>query len=184
MAGIKPRDDKMGPLIVYTGGGKGKTTAALGLAVRAIGYGLKVLMIQFIKGSQFSGEMKGVKRLAPDFELVVAGRGCVEKIADDKIFLKHKAAAKRALQIGRDAIKSGNYDIIILDEINYALKMKLIRLQDVMELIHLKPDNLTLILTGNYAHPKVVEAADLVTEMKEIKHPYKRGVKAKRGIDY
>lgn len=176
--------DDTGLVIVYTGGGKGKTTAALGMALRAVGHGLKVAMIQFIKGSWFYGELKSSAKLEPNFELVAAGKGFVGIIDDNKPIEDHVNAAQEALRISREKIASRKYDIIILDEINYAVNLKLITVDDVLELIKIKPKNMTLVLTGNYAKEKVIEAADLVTEMKEIKHPYREGKKAKRGVDF
>ncbi len=173
-----------GLVIVYTGKGKGKTTAALGMALRALGHGFKVLMIQFIKGEWFYGELSSSSKLEPDFELVAAGKGFVGIIDDDKPREDHVAAAKEALRISKEKIASGKYDIVILDEINYAVNLKLIAVDDVLELIKIKPKHTTLVLTGNYANEKVIESADLVTEMREIKHPYKQGKKAKRGIDF
>jgi len=176
--------DDTGLVIVYTGGGKGKTTAALGMALRAVGHGFKVAMIQFIKGSWFYGELNSSAKLEPNFELVAAGKGFVGIIDDNKPLEDHVNAAQEALLISREKIASAKYDIIILDEINYAVNLKLITVDDVLELIKIKPKNLTLVLTGNYAKEEVIEAADLVTEMKEIKHPYREGKKAKRGVDF
>jgi cob(I)alamin adenosyltransferase len=176
--------DDTGLVIVYTGKGKGKTTAALGMVLRAVGHGFKVAMIQFIKGSWYYGELTSSSRLEPDFELVAAGKGFVGIIDDDKPIEDHVRAAKEALEISKEKIISGKYDLVILDEINYAVNLKLISAEDVIELIKLKPHKTTLVLTGNHANEKVIEAADLVTEMKEIKHPYKQGKKAKRGIDF
>ncbi|MCL4435130.1 MAG: cob(I)yrinic acid a,c-diamide adenosyltransferase [Thaumarchaeota archaeon] len=173
-----------GLVIVYTGGGKGKTTAALGLAIRAIGHDWHVCMIQFIKGTRHSGEIETVKRLAPNFELIVAGEGFVGVPGGKKPLAVHKAAAKRALEISREKLLSGKYQVVILDEINYALSLKLLELNDVLDLILIRPPQVTLVLTGNNADPKVIEAADLVTEMKSIKHPFETGVPAIRGVDY
>jgi len=173
-----------GLVVVYTGSGKGKTTAALGMALRALGHGFKVLMVQFIKGEWFYGELSSSSRLEPDFELVAAGKGFVGIIDDDKPKQDHVAAAKEALRISKEKIASGKYDIIILDEINYAVNLQLISVDDVLELIKMKPKHTTLVLTGNHASDKVIEVADLVTEMREVKHPYKQGKKAKRGVDF
>lgn len=173
-----------GLVVVYTGSGKGKTTAALGMALRALGHGFKVLMVQFIKGEWFYGELSSSSRLEPDFELVAAGKGFVGIIDDDKPREDHVAAAKEALSISKEKISSGKYNIVILDEINYAVHLGLISADDVLELIKTKPKHTTLVLTGNYASDKVIEYADLVTEMREVKHPYKRGKKAKRGVDF
>ncbi|MFQ5940126.1 MAG: cob(I)yrinic acid a,c-diamide adenosyltransferase [Nitrososphaerales archaeon] len=173
-----------GLVIVYTGKGKGKTTAALGMAIRALGHGLKVVMVQFIKGEWFYGELNSSSRLEPDFELVVAGKGFIGIIDDDKPREDHVAAAKEALRISKEKISLGKYDVVILDEINYAVNLELISTDEVLELMKIKPKHTTLVLTGNYASEKVIENADLVTEMREIKHPYKQGKKAKKGIDF
>ncbi len=173
----------MGIVIVYTGNGKGKTTAALGIALRAVAYNYKVCMIQFIKGSWKYGEMLSWERLKPDFELIVAGEGFVGIMDDNKPLDEHKVAALKALMISKDKVLSGKYDIVILDEVNYAIKLNLIDINDLIDLINNRGDT-TLILTGNYARQEILELADLVTEMKEIKHPYKKGIKAIKGIDY
>ncbi|MGI0083389.1 MAG: cob(I)yrinic acid a,c-diamide adenosyltransferase [Nitrosopumilaceae archaeon] len=175
---------KDGLVIVYTGKGKGKTTAALGMALRAVGHNHKICMIQFIKGSWHYGEMTSSKRLEPEFELTAIGKGFVG-IIDDKTPIEiHKKIAEEALRISKEKIGSENYDIIILDEINYAINLGLIRLEDVLDIIKSKPAHLNLVLTGNYAKEEIIEVADLVTEMKEIKHPFKAGLRAKKGIDF
>jgi cob(I)alamin adenosyltransferase len=173
-----------GLVIVYTGKGKGKTTAALGIALRAVGHGYKVGMIQFIKGEWFYGELNSSKRLEPEFEMIAAGKGFVGIIDDDHPIQDHQNAARDALRIAREKISQGIYDIMILDEINYAVKLKLVAVEDVLDLIKSKPEKTTIVITGNYAPEAVIAAADLVTEMKEIKHPYQLGIKAKKGIDF
>jgi len=173
-----------GLTIVYTGKGKGKTTAALGIVLRAAGYGKKVCMIQFIKGSWHYGEMDSSKRLEPEFEMVAIGKGFVGIIDDNTPRSIHKEIASEAIKICKEKINSGKYDIIILDEINYAINLELVRLEEVLEIIKTKPDYLDLVLTGNYVKPEIIELADLVTEMKEIKHPFQQGIKAKKGIDF
>lgn len=173
-----------GLTIVYTGKGKGKTTAALGIVLRAVGYGKKICMIQFIKGSWHYGEMYSSKRLEPEFEMVAIGKGFVGIIDDKTPKEVHKKIADEAIKISKEKINSGKYDIVILDEINYAVNMDLVKTEDVRDIIESKPNDLDLILTGNYAIPEIVDMADLVTEMKEIKHPFKKGIKAKRGIDF
>lgn len=173
-----------GLVIVYTGRGKGKTTAALGIVLRAVGHGYKVGMIQFIKGEWYYGELTSSKRLEPEFEMIAAGKGFVGIIDDDHPIEDHQKAALQALALAREKLASRAYDVMILDEINYAVKLNLISEQDVLDLIRSRPEKTTLVLTGNYAPEKVIEAADLVTEMKEIKHPYQSGIKAKKGIDF
>jgi cob(I)alamin adenosyltransferase len=176
--------EKDGLIIVYTGKGKGKTTAALGIALRATGYGKKICMIQFIKGSWHYGEMDSSKRLEPEFEIVAIGKGFVGIIDDKSPKEDHEKIAKEAVRISNEKIQSGKYDIVILDEINYAVNLGLIPVEDVLNIIRLKPQEMDLVLTGNYAKDKVIEIADLVTEMKEIKHPFQQGIKAKKGIDF
>lgn len=174
----------VGLTIVYTGKGKGKTTAALGLALRASGYEKKICMIQFIKGSWHYGEMDSSKKLEPEFEMVAIGKGFVGIIDDNSPKEDHEKIAKEAIKISNEKIQSGEYDIVILDEINYAVNLNLISVDDVLQLIKSKPDQVDLVLTGNYAKEQVIEVADLVTEMREIKHPFQRGIKAKKGIDF
>lgn len=173
-----------GLTIVYTGKGKGKTTAALGIALRATGYKKKICMIQFIKGSWHYGEMDSSKRLEPEFEMIAIGKGFVGIIDDKSTKTDHQKIAKEAIKISNEKIQSGKYDIVILDEINYAVNLDLISLSDVLDLVKSKPQNVDLILTGNYAMKELIEVADLVTEMKEIKHPFQQGIKAKKGIDF
>ena len=175
---------KNGLVIVYTGNGKGKTTAALGMALRAVGYNYKICMIQFIKGSWHYGEMTSSSRLEPEFELIAIGKGFVGIIDDKSPRQEHEKIAQEALHLSREKVESEKYDIIILDEINYAINLGLVKLKDVLDLIKNKPEKLNLVLTGNHAKKEIIEIADLVTEMREIKHPFKSGVKAKKGIDF
>jgi len=175
---------KDGLVIVYTGKGKGKTTAALGMALRAIGYDYKVCMIQFIKGSWHYGEMTSSKRLEPEFELTAVGRGFVGIMDDKSPIEDHKKIADEALAIAREKITSEKYNIVILDEINYAVNLGLVKIDDVLKLIQTKPANVNLVLTGNHVKDEIIELADLVTEMREIKHPFKSGIRAKKGIDF
>ena len=173
-----------GLVIVYTGGGKGKTSAALGLVLRAVGYNHKVCMVQFVKGSWHYGELDSAKRLAPEFELITAGKGFVGILDDKSPREEHVKAANDTLAISKEKMMSGKFDVVILDEINYAVQLELLKLGDVIDMIKSKPAELDLVLTGNHAAKEVIELADLVTEMKEIKHPFKSGIKAKKGIDF
>ncbi len=175
---------EQGLTIIYTGKGKGKTTAALGIALRAAGYEKKICMIQFIKGSWHYGEMISSKKLEPDFEMIAVGKGFVGIIDDKDPKEEHEKIAKEAIKICQKKIQSGNYDIVILDEINYAVNLGLIELEEVLKLIESKPPELDIVLTGNYAKDELIEMADLVTEMKEVKHPFQKGKKAKKGIDF
>lgn len=173
-----------GMVIVYTGHGKGKTSAALGLILRAVGHGFRVLMIQFLKGGWDYGELKSIERLSPEAEIRPLGVGCVGILDDTKPIEEHRQAAGDALSEVRQAVASGAYDIIILDEINIAVHLELIALEDVLQIIRKRPEKLTLVLTGRFADEQVIEAADLVTEMKEIKHPFQKGRLSQKGLDY
>lgn len=175
---------KKGLIIVYTGSGKGKTTASLGLALRSLGHNHNVCMVQFIKGSWHYGEMTSANLLKPKFELIAGGRGFVGIIDDNKPVVEHKQIAQQTINICKKKMLSKKYNTIILDEINYAVNIDLIKLEDVIDIIKLKPFEQNLVLTGNYARSEIIELADLVTEMKEIKHPFKKGIKAKEGIDF
>ena len=175
---------KDGLVIVYTGNGKGKTTAALGLAIRAVGYEHKVCMLQFIKGSWHYGEMDSSKKLEPNFELIAVGKGFVGILDDNSPREEHEKYAAEAVRICREKIFSEKYDVIILDEVNYAITLGLIDVQEIIKIIKEKPSELDLVLTGRDVKEEIVELADLVTEMKEIKHPFKSGIKAKKGIDF
>ncbi|MFM7795547.1 MAG: cob(I)yrinic acid a,c-diamide adenosyltransferase [Candidatus Nitrosotenuis sp.] len=173
-----------GLVIVYTGNGKGKTTAALGMALRAIGYDHKICMIQFIKGSWHYGEMTSSKRLEPEFELTAVGKGFVGILDDITPKDVHQKIAREAIEIARQKILSDNYDIVILDEINYAVNLGLVDVSDVLDLVKIRSKKLSLVLTGNHVKQQLVDVADLVTEMREIKHPFQKGIRAKRGIDF
>ena len=176
--------DKEGLVIVYTGKGKGKTTAALGMVLRAVGHKQKICFIQFIKGSWHYGELDSLQRLAPELELIVSGKGFVGIIDDTSPKEEHEKVANEAIQLSKEKIQSGRYDLVILDEINYAVNLGLIDIKQVIDLIKSRPTNVSLVLTGNYANTELIEIADLVTEMKEIKHPFQLGIKAKKGIDF
>jgi len=166
---------------VYTGDGKGKTTAALGLALRALGHGFRVLCIQFMKGDPKYGEVIISKKL-PNFEIIQSGLPTFVKKGDPSC--EDLRLAKEGFEKAKEAIKNGKYDMVILDEINVAMDYGLIEVRDVEKLIRECPENIELILTGRYAPKRILELADLVSEVREIKHYYKRGVKAREGIEY
>jgi cob(I)alamin adenosyltransferase len=176
-------ENRQGLILVNTGNGKGKTTAALGLGLRAWGQGFKVLVVQFIKGNWKYGELQTAKALGPNFVIRQMGEGFVRKATDDDKEA-HRLAAEEALQQARQEIASKQWDMIILDEINYAIKFGILSLEAVLELLEAKPEALHLVLTGREARPEIIDKADLVTEMKEIKHPYKKGIKAQKGIEF
>ena len=170
-----------GLIQVYTGNGKGKTTAALGLALRALGHGMKVLIIQFMKGKTDYGEQEAAARYAPHLTIIRAGREAfVSKAKPDPLDVK---LAQEGFSIAKKAVQNKEHDIIILDEINLAIDYGLLPLSDLLNVIDSKPETVELILTGRNAHPKVLEKADLVTEMVERKHYYKRGMPARKGIE-
>jgi cob(I)alamin adenosyltransferase len=173
-----------GLVIVYTGEGKGKTTAALGMALRAAGHGKKILMVQFIKNFQNYGELKFVKKYHCGIQIKSIGKGYVRIKGDKFPFEEHVKAAKQALEFAKEKILSRKYDIVILDEINIALDKKLVTINEVIKLIQQKPPTLHLILTGRNAPKKLIQLADLVSEVKEVKHPYKKGILAQKGIEY
>lgn len=167
---------------VFTGSGKGKTTAALGTVLRAAGHGLKVFIVFFIKGQYDSGEFITLAKL-PDVKFASFGlRQFIYK--DKEINPEEKAQAKAALAAAREAITGGDYDLVVLDEINVAVYFNLIELEEVLQLIKDKPSHVELILTGRNADSRLIEVADLVTEMVKIKHPYDSGVKARKGIEF
>lgn len=166
---------------VYTGNGKGKTTAALGLALRAVGRELRVCMIQFVKGCEPCGEHVAARRLAPYFTLVQTGhQGWLRGGTPGA---EAKAMARKALGMAREAVTGSDYDLVILDEINMAVYYGLVTVEELLLLMGEKESWVELVLTGRNAAPEVIEAADLVTEMREIKHYYKAGVTARIGIE-
>ncbi len=174
-----------GLLIVYTGNGKGKTTASLGLALRAIGQGFRVCVVQFIKGAMRYGELK-TARLLPNFEFIRTGAG----FTWTRTPREHREALRRGWAIARDKVSSGDYDLVILDEINNALAIEgfpiddVLPLEEVLETVASRPPHVHVVMTGRDAHPRVIEMADLVTRMEAEKHPYDEGRRALRGIEF
>lgn len=164
---------------VYTGCGKGKTTVALGLALRAAGAGLKVYIGQFLKGKDYS-ELNSLKKIK-NIKVEQFGRRCFIKKKPEQ---KDIESARRGLERINKIISQRIYDVVILDEINVALNLNLLELKDVIRLIKKSPRNLELVLTGRYAHPKIIKIADLVSEIRELKHYYKKGIKARKGIEF
>jgi cob(I)alamin adenosyltransferase len=173
-----------GLVIVFTGNGKGKTSAALGVALRSCGHEMYVSMVQFIKGATQSGEERAAERLKPQFELMVMGRGFVKHEAKAIPLSEHRKAAEEAFAVAAQRITSGFWDVVILDEINTAVSLGLLDISRVLELLARKPRKLHVILTGRNAHPDLIAAADLVTEMQDVKHPYESGTPAQEGIDF
>jgi cob(I)alamin adenosyltransferase len=179
----EPDEKSRGLVLVFTGHGKGKTTAALGTALRAIGYGHRVAILQFIKGTWRYGEMDTIARL-PEIELHRCGAGFYKIMGDTLPEEVHRQAARAGLELAREKIRSGAFQLVILDEINNAVHTGLLSVQDVLALIDDRPEGVDLLLTGRDAAPEIQERADLVTEMREIKHPFQKGILAKKGIDY
>lgn len=170
-----------GLVIVYTGDGKGKTTAAMGQALRALGHGFKVLAVQFMKGKKY-GEVLCAEKLLPNLKIIPCGL--------DSFVMKDNPApvdielARQGLKLAKEALASKEYQMIILDEINVALDFKLIPLEEVLDLIRNKPDEIDLVLTGRYAPQQIIDLADTVSEVKEIKHHYSKGIKERAGIEF
>lgn len=174
-------------ILIFTGNGKGKTTAALGQGFRVVGDGKKVLMIQFIKGPWKSGEDEGVKKFGDDFKIIKGGLGFVGILGDTRPIEDHQAEAQKTWELAKGEILSGKWDLVILDEINNALHLRLLSLDEVFDFLQdfkSKSKNPDIILTGRDANEKLIELADLVTEMREIKHPYEKGEAAKKGVEY
>ncbi|MCF8388237.1 MAG: cob(I)yrinic acid a,c-diamide adenosyltransferase [Bacteroidales bacterium] len=165
---------------IYTGNGKGKTTAAFGQALRAAGAGMKVYIAQFVKGLDYS-EIAVVRKNIPQIRIEQFGRGCfiVKEPAEEDI-----KAARRGLEKVKSIVHTGNFDMVVLDEIFIALFYKLFSIEEVIEILENKPDKLEVIMTGRYAPAELIELADLVTEMKEVKHYYQQGVEAREGIEF
>ena len=174
-----PKGRRAGLIIVHTGNGKGKTTAAIGTAFRALGVGFKVKMIQFIKGSWDYGELHSAEKLG--FEIVPMGEGFTWETKDRE---RDIAVAGRTWESCRNAIEKNEHDLLIFDEINNAIAYGYLDIKVVIEALKKKPADMHIILTGRDARPELMDLADLVTEMREIKHPFHRGIYAQRGIEY
>jgi len=180
---LQPKVRK-GLVVVITGYGKGKTTSALGMALRACGHGLRVCIIQFMKGDLYAGEWDGIKRLQCPIELHATGKGFCGIQGNPYPFREHRDNAQDAVDLAREKIDSGNYDLVVLDEINNALHLKLVDLEQVLDLVKRKPELMHLVLTGRDAHPDLIELADTVSEVREIKHAYRKDIEPQPGIDY
>jgi cob(I)alamin adenosyltransferase len=175
---------KKGLIVVITGNGKGKTTSALGMAVRAVGHGMRVCMIQFMKGDLYAGEWDGLKLLGEKVEFHVTGKGFCGIQGNPYPYAEHRSNAQDGIELARQKLTSGRFEMVILDEINNALKLKLVDLEQVLELISLKPAEMHLVLTGRDAHAEVIERADTVSEIVEVKHAYRKDVEPQPGVDY
>jgi len=166
---------------VYTGDGKGKTTCALGLALRAVGQGLKVYVVQFLKGRD-TGEARAAARLKPDLTLRAFGRPVLVNLKSPAP--EDLALARQALDLARDLLAAGDHDLVILDEINLALTYGLVPLAEVLEMLKARPPWVEVVLTGRQAPPEVIALADLVTEMRPVKHYFEAGIPGRRGIEW
>ena len=176
--------ERRGLVVVITGNGKGKTTSALGIAVRACGHNMSVCIIQFMKGDMYAGEWDGVKKMGCEVELISTGKGFCGIQGNPYPYKEHRANAQEAIKLAHQKMESGEEDILILDEINNALHLRLVDLEQVLEIIQRKPPLMHLVLTGRDAHAQVVDLADTVSEIKEVKHAYSQGIEPQPGIDY
>ncbi|MGP8251214.1 MAG: cob(I)yrinic acid a,c-diamide adenosyltransferase [Terracidiphilus sp.] len=176
-------DTRRGLILINTGPGKGKTTAALGTALRAVGNGMRVLVLQFLKGSWHYGELDAVQAFGQNFVMKQMGRGFV-KVGGAETDPEDIRLVEAAWAEARAAIESGQWDMVVLDEINYAISYGMLDAAQVAEALRSKPEMVHVILTGRNAHPLLVELADTVTEMREVKHAYQKGILAQRGIEY
>jgi len=176
-------DVRRGLIIVNTGPGKGKTTAAMGTALRAVGQGMRVLMLQFLKGSWHYGELDAVQAFGNNFIMKQMGRGFV-KVGTEKPDPEDVRMVEEAWGEAVKAMQSGEWDLLVLDEINYAISYGMLDPAKVVQALQSKPEQVHVILTGRNAHPTIVEIADTVTEMRQVKHAYEKGVMAQRGIEY
>lgn len=170
-----------GLLEIFTGNGKGKTSAALGIVLRALGHGLRVHIVYFMKGDYPYGEQKVLSQL-PNVSFATFGQ--LDFVDPANVRPEEREQAGQALKEAQRAMLSGEYDLLVLDEVNVAVAWKLVGLEEVIELIKQKPEGLELIFTGRYADEKLIESADLVTEMIEVKHPYRKGIISRKGIDH
>lgn len=180
---LEPKERK-GLIVVITGHGKGKTTAALGMALRALGHGMRVCIIQFMKGDLYAGEWDGVKLLGERVELHTTGKGFCGIRGNPYPKSEHRANAQDAIRLTLEKMASGSFDMVILDEINNALQLKLIDLEQLLEILEVKPPLMHLVLTGRDAHPMLIELADTVSEVVEVKHAYRKEIEPQPGVDY
>ena len=172
---------KQGLLMVFTGNGKGKTTAALGMALRAVGHGMRVCVIQFIKGSWSYGELESVKRFSDLVDFHVMGRGFTWKSEDIE---KDRKIARDAWQFAKESMASEKYDMVILDELTYLKKLKAIDEAEMVDVLSVKSEKLHVVVTGRGAPQALIDAADLVSEVQAVKHPFQKGIKAQKGIEF
>ena len=179
--------EEHGLILVNTGNGKGKTTAALGVVLRAVGQGFKVLILQFIKSGNGYGELAGLAKLGDQVEIRSMGKGFIyykrDEVGEAEL-ARHKEAAQAAWRTLVEEVNSDKWDLIVMDEINNAINYELIDVHSVVEMLNNKPKRLHVVLTGRYAKPEIIDMADTVTEMKVVKHAYEKGIKAAKGIEF
>ncbi len=180
---LEPKE-RRGLVVVITGHGKGKTTTALGIAVRACGHNISTCIIQFMKGDIYAGEWDGIKKMDCPVELLSTGKGFCGIQGNPYPFEEHRKNAQEAIKLTKQRIESGQWGVLILDEINNALHLGLVDLDQVLEIIRKKPSETHIVLTGREAHSEVIELADTVSEVLEIKHAYQRDIEPQPGIDY
>lgn len=180
---LEPKE-RRGLVVVITGNGKGKTSSALGMALRACGHDMRVCIIQFMKGDLYAGEWDGIKKMACEIELHATGKGFCGIQGNPYPWAEHRDNAQDAVDLVHEKMATGAFDLMILDEINNALQLKLVDLEQVLEIIRARPPLMHLVLTGRDAHPEVIELADTVSEIREIKHAYRQGIEPQPGIDY
>ena len=177
-------EKRQGLVVVITGHGKGKTTSALGMVLRATGHGMRTVIIQFMKGDMYAGEWDGLKLLGDKVEHYATGKGFCGILGNPYSREEHRKNAQDAIALAKEKIASGDYDLVILDEINNARHLRLVDTEQVLELIKIRPEAVHLVLTGRDAHPDVIELADTVSEVREIKHAYRKEIEPQPGIDY
>lgn len=179
--------EERGLILVNTGNSKGKTTAALGVVLRAVGQGFKVLILQFIKSGNGYGELAGLAKLGDQVEIRSMGKGFIyynrNEVGEAEL-ARHKEAAQAAWRTLVEEVNSDKWDLIVMDEINNAINYELIDVNSVVEMLKNKPKRLHVVLTGRYAKPEIIDMADTVTEMKVVKHAYEKGIKAAKGIEF
>ena len=179
--------NERGLILVNTGNGKGKTTAALGVVLRAVGQGFKVLILQFIKSGNGYGELAGLAKLGDQVEIRSMGKGFIyykrDEVGEAEL-ARHKEAAQAAWRTLVEEVNSDKWDLIVMDEINNAINYELIDVHSEVEMLNNKPKRLHVVLTGRYAKPEIIDMADTVTEMKVVKHAYEKGIKAAKGIEF
>ncbi|MFW2366295.1 MAG: cob(I)yrinic acid a,c-diamide adenosyltransferase [Desulforhopalus sp.] len=175
---------RQGLVVIITGNGKGKTSSAMGMALRGCGHNLKTTIVQFMKGDLYSGEWDGVKQLAPLVELYHTGKGFCGIEGNPFPHAEHRRNAQDAIALVKEIIARDDCDTLILDEINNALHLRLVDLDQVKEILTLRPDHMHLIMTGRDAHPDLISLADTVSEVREIKHAYRQDIEPQPGIDF